>query len=74
MLILKFVATCQFTSVLCNNTKEGNLCDGDNYRRIALCPALSKCGDILVIESYEHLSSTNSFHINEFTLWVGVSR
>ena len=53
--------TILLKSVLCNIPKDlkGDLCNSDNYRGIALCSALCKAVDILMIERYEHILFTS---------------
>ena len=38
---------------------RGDLCNSDNYRGIALCSALCKLIDIIIIDKYGHLLSTS---------------
>ena len=53
--------TILLKSVLCNIPIDlkGDLCNSDNYRGIALCSALCKAVDILMIERYEHILFTS---------------
>ena len=53
--------TILLKSVLCNIPKDlkGDLCNSNNYRGIALCSALCKAVDILMIERYEHILFTS---------------
>ena len=38
---------------------RGDLCNSDNYRGIALCSALCKLIDIIIIDKYGHLLFTS---------------
>ena len=53
--------TILLKSVLCNIPKDlkGDLCNSNNYRGIALCSALCKAVDILMIERYGHILFTS---------------
>ena len=53
--------TILLKSVLCNIPEDlkGDLCNSDNYRGIALCSALCKAVDLLMIERYEYILFTS---------------
>ena len=60
-ILRKSVLFILLKSVLCNIPKDltGDLCNSDNYIGIALCSALCKAVDILMIERYEHILFTS---------------
>ena len=60
MFVHGHMPTILLKSVSCNIPKDlkGDLCHSDNYRVIALCSALCKAVDNLMIERYEHILFT----------------